>query len=93
LSLVNASAERELGLVDGLGCLVILFPAEEAQQVPALVLVGACVYKNRHETDWAWNVESSVVHETNMTRLESRNTVLVAKHFLPSLMREKSRNE
>jgi hypothetical protein len=47
LSLIDAPAEREPGLVDGLGCLVVVLSAEEAQQVPALALVGACEYKNR----------------------------------------------
>jgi hypothetical protein len=49
LPLLDATAKGPLGLVDGLGCLVILLAPLAVlgtEEGPALVLVGGCIQEN-----------------------------------------------
>jgi hypothetical protein len=53
LSLVDPAA-KELGLVDGLSCLVVLLALLESKEVSALFLVGCCILA-RFGDVWAGN--------------------------------------
>jgi hypothetical protein len=71
LSLLDAAA-KELGLVDGLGCLVVLLALLRTEEVSALaILVGGCIKK-------CWilkSLSSGQINETNSSncKLDTRN--------------------